>query len=230
MVPVGFLDLPTGAVRAGARAATPEPSSGVAFSTDGRIGVSDGRGRTGCSSGTLRTPWPSRPSKATPTGSPGLANSSPVDAPSTRAGSDGQVLIWDLTGRRPPRPRIRLRPGQPRRHRAAAELPDWSAITVPSHALSAPDGRLLAAGREDGTVKLTDVRHAARALGVPVPRGARRACPRHRLRARAATCSPWVATTGSLALVDRRTGRRVRTLDGHGGHAAQAELQRSTDA
>jgi DNA-binding SARP family transcriptional activator/WD40 repeat protein len=124
-------------------------------------------------------------------------------------GADGKVVIWDLAGDRRLGRVFGVRP---------AEQPDPSFSPFVIHALS-PDGRLLAVGRPDGTVTLTDAR-TLRALRTfrGVPRG-----PVFGLAFMPDGQSLAVAGgRGYLALVDPRRGTVIERLRGHGDSAVHA--------
>ena len=159
--------------------ATTAPSSAVAFSADGRTAVSAGEDNRvivwdverGLADGD-----PRRPHRADHRAGAQPRRTHPLHRGARRQGAD-----LGPRGRPPARPRVRLRPGQPGRDPArGAELAARAANPCRATPLS-PDGRLLASGQDDGTVKLTDVR-TLREIS-QLSRGARRAGPRHRLRA-----------------------------------------------
>ena len=125
---------------------------------------------------------------------------------------DGKVLIWDLAGDR----RLgRAFDSGPVNLVGPHEAPSSPLVTqpVPSYAVS-PDGRLLAGGQDDGTVKLTDLRTLREIKQLRVlPNGPVRGIgfvPHSRLLAVG-------GDGGFLALIDHRTGRRAWTLQGHAG-------------
>jgi WD40 repeat protein/DNA-binding SARP family transcriptional activator len=142
---VRFLDLGTGQVRS-ASGRHAGPVVAATFAPDGRTAITAGEDNQ-------VIVWDVRRGSTADTfqGHAGQTTSLAISRDGRTlytGGLDGKVLTWDLTGRR----RI------DRRFRVGPEPSSLPASPFISNATLSDDGRVLAAGRDDGTVGLIDVR------------------------------------------------------------------------
>jgi WD40 repeat protein/transcriptional regulator with XRE-family HTH domain len=196
-----------------------EATRATAFSPDGRLllaggGPADPKATDGAATVQL---WditdPRRPRRLSTrhTGVPLSAAFSPDGRTLATVGQDGVLRLWSPSRRHGLRPMAGLRP--------ATGVPGGHATGVgrPTSVAFSPDGRTLAAGSTDRTVRRWDVTRPRRPRPLPPLRGHRGvvASVAFSPDGRTLAAGGWDHTVRLWAVTDRRSSPRAATLRGH---------------